>query len=164
MPDDIGKLSTEDIIKLYPKILKVLKKRDVIRSNNLVGEIGEYLAVSHYNENPKFPNLIRAGVTTKNIDAISRDGERYSIKARVIRNTSGTTGAFNGLEPPGSRKNDVKKFEYAVIVIFDEDYDLKSIVEIDWDQFLKIKKWHKRVNAWTIPINASLMKMAKKVF
>ena len=68
------------------------------------------------------------------------------------------------MNPPGSRKNDVQKFEYAVTVIFDEDYDLKGIVEIDWDQFLKIKKWHKRVNAWTIPINASVMKMAKKIF
>ena len=160
MPDDIGKLSTEEIYKLYPKILRELKKRGVIRSNNLVGEIGEYLAVLHYNENPKFQNLIRADVTTKNIDAISRDGERYSIKST----SGGVTGVFWGLEPLTSEKKDGQKFEYVVIVIFDKDYSLESIIEIDWDQFLKIKKWHSRMNAWNIPINASLMKMAKKVF
>tara|TARA_Y100001949_G_scaffold87992_1_gene74381 strand:- start:49 stop:534 length:486 start_codon:yes stop_codon:yes gene_type:complete len=161
MPDDIGKLSTEEIYKLYPKILRELKKRGVIRSNNLVGEIGEYLAVSHYTENPKFPNLIRADVTTKNIDAISRDGERYSIK--TVTGTS--TGTFWGLQPPSSEKKDEKKFEYVVIVIFDkENLDVKNILEIDWDQFLEIKRWHSWMKAWNIPVNAKLMKMAKKVF
>ena len=160
MLDDIGKLSTEDIIGLYPKILKELKKRGVIHAKNFIGEVGEYLAIEHYNKNPNLPKLQRAPVSAKNIDAISRDGERYSIKST----SGGVTGVFWGLEPLTSEKKDGQKFEYVVIVIFDKDYSLESIIEIDWDQFLKIKKWHSRMNAWNIPINASLMKMAKKVF
>ena len=159
MSVDIEKLSTEEIIKLYPKILKELKNRNVIQSKNLIGEIGEFLAISYYNKNPNLPNLKRADASTKNIDAISRDGERYSIKST----STSLTGTFWGLEPPGSEKNDKQKFEYVVIVRFDNDYALESIVEINWDQFLEIKRWHSRMNAWNIPVNASLMKMAKKI-
>ena len=159
MPVDIEKLSTEEIIKLYPKILKELKNRKVIQSKNLIGEIGEFLAISHYNKDPTLPNLKRADVSTKNIDAISRDGERYSIKST----STSLTGTFWGLEPPGSEKNDKQKFEYVVIVCFDNDYALESIVEINWNQFLEMKRWHSRMNAWNIPVNASLIQIARKI-
>ena len=157
---DLEKLSTDEIIQLYPKILKELKKRDVIQSKNLIGEIGEYLAIEHYNKNPNLPNLKRADASTKNIDAISRDGERYSIKST----STGLTGTFWGLEPPDSENKDKQKFEYVVIVCFDDIYSLEHIVEINWDQFIKIKRWHSRMNAWNIPVNAELMKIAKKIF
>ena len=159
MPVDIEKLSTEEIIKLYPKILKELKNRKVIQSKNLIGEIGEFLAISYYNKNPNLPNLKRADASTKNIDAISRDGERYSIKST----STGLTGTFWGLEPLGSEKKDKQRFEYVVIVRFDNDYALESIVEINWNQFLEIKRWHSRMNAWNVPVNVSLTQMARKI-
>ena len=159
MSEDLEKLSTDEIINLYPKILKELRKRDVIQSKNLIGEIGEYLAIQHYTKNPNFPNLKRADASTKNIDAISRDGERYSIKST----SSGSTGTFWGLEPPDSEKKDSQKFEYVVVVCFDGDYSLEHILEINWEQFMKIKRWHSRMNAWNIPVNTDLMKMAKKI-
>ena len=46
---DISKLSTDEIISLYPKILKELKSREIITTNNLIGELGEYLAIQNYN-------------------------------------------------------------------------------------------------------------------
>ena len=159
MSVDIEKLSTEEIIKLYPKILKVLKKRGVIRTKNFIGDIGEFLAISHYNKDPTLPNLKRADVSTKNIDAISRDGERYSIKST----STSLTGTFWGLEPPGSEKKDKQRFEYVVIVRFDNDYALDSILEINWNQFLEIKRWHSRMNAWNVPVNVSLTQMARKI-
>ncbi len=152
---DIEKLSTLEVFELYPKILKELKKRGVIEGKKLIGDYGEYLAREYYKKNPNFPNLGKAPTGTKNIDAVSRDGERYSIKT-----TSGTiTSVFHSL-------NDLneKKFEYVVIVILDDGYVLKNVLEIDWEQFLKIKKWKLPEKAWNIPVNASLMKMAKKVF
>ena len=159
MSVDIEKLSTEEIIKLYPKILKVLKNRKVIQSKNLIGEIGEFLAISYYNKNPNLPNLKRADASTKNIDAISRDGERYSIKST----STSLTGTFWGLEPPDSEKKDKQKFEYVVIVRFDNDYALDSILEINWNQFLEMKRWHSRMNAWNIPVNVSLIQIARKI-
>ena len=160
MAVNLKKLSTEEIIELYPKIISELKNRDVIQSKNLIGEIGEFMAISHYNKTPNLPNLKRTDPSTKNMDAISRDGERYTIKST----STTSTGSFWGLHPKDSEKKDSQKFEFVIIVIFDEIYNLKNIVEINWEQFLKLKRWHSRMNSWNLPITAALMKVAKKVF
>ena len=58
---NLESFSNTQLIEVYPKIIKLLKQRDVIRSKNFIGEIGEYLAVSHYNGTPnkwmEIPNL-----------------------------------------------------------------------------------------------------------
>jgi len=43
---DISNLSTEEIINLYPNILKELKSREVITTNNLIGELVIYQSES----------------------------------------------------------------------------------------------------------------------
>ena len=48
------------------------------------------------------PNLSPAPVGAENIDAISRKGDRYSIKST----SNNTTGVFYGLEEPESDKGD----------------------------------------------------------
>ena len=161
MPVDIENLSTEDIINLYPEILKELKKRKIIETNNLVGEIGQFLSREHYNKNTKLPNLDPAPVGTKHIDAISRKGERYSIKSA----SSGVTGNFFGLEPPESKKKQQQLFEYVVIVTLGKNYDpfLENIYEINWDQFLKVRKWHQYMGVYNVPVNATLKEIAKKI-
>ena len=45
---DLKKFSDEEVISLYPKILKELKSRDIIRTNNLVGDLGEYWTRKKY--------------------------------------------------------------------------------------------------------------------
>ena len=86
MTVDIEKLSTEEIIQLYPKILKELKKRGVIRTKNFIGDIGEFLAIEGYNKNPNVPNLERADAGTEGYDAISQDGTRYQIQDENLIN------------------------------------------------------------------------------
>ena len=71
---------TKEIIQLYSMAIKELKRRKVIRTNNVVGELDEYLAIEIYNSTPGLPKLSPAPVGTENIDAISRKGDRYSIK------------------------------------------------------------------------------------
>lgn len=159
MSIDLKKMSTEEIIGLYPQIIKELKSRDVIQSKNLVGEIGEFLAISHYNKTPNLPNLTRAETGTKNMDAISREGKRYAIKSTSRK----TTGAFWGLNPIGSQETDFQIFEYVIIVIFDDYYKLSKILEITWEQFLKLKRWHSRMDTWNLSINAELIDIAKKI-
>lgn len=39
---------TKEIIQLYSMAIKELKRRKVIRTNNVVGELGEYLAIEIY--------------------------------------------------------------------------------------------------------------------
>lgn len=154
---NIENLSTKELLSLYSDILKQLKVRDVIRSKNLLGDLGEYLAIEFYCNTPKLPKLQSAPIGTKNIDAISVKGERYSIKS-----TSGRlTGVFRDLNNPESNQIDDKKFEYVIIVIFNDDFELAKILEISWDQFLKFKRWHPTVKAWNIPITKALIKDSK---
>jgi hypothetical protein len=150
---DISNLKNEELIDTYSGVIKELKKRKIIRTKNVVGELGEFLSVEYYNKTPGLPKLQTAPVGTQNIDAISRTGERYSIKS-----TSGNvTGVFYGLEPKGSSVPDKQKFEYVIICQFDDDCQLKAIYQLDWINFLKHKKWHSRMNAWNITITKEVI-------
>ena len=146
----------QDVISFYPKILKELKKRNIIRTNNLVGDLGEYWTRKKYNDTPNLPKLQDAPKSTKNIDAISVKGERYAIKS-----TSGSsTGVFASLP----KDNEDKKFEFLVLVIFDKDYILQEIFELTWDQFLKYRKLKPPENKWNLPITNEVKLNAKIIF
>lgn len=132
---DISIVSDEKLISLYSEIIKELKIRKIIRTKNVLGDLAEFLAIKFYCDTAGLPNLQAAPVGTQNIDAISRTGERYSIKAT----TGSVTGVFTGLQPKGSNEPDKQKFEYVIICKFDDDYKLKAIYELDWKMFLKHK-------------------------
>lgn len=141
------------MIKKYSEIISLLKERGVIRSKNLLGDLGEYLAIEHFNKTPGLSNLQAAPTGTQNIDAISREGDRYSIKS-----TSGNlTGVFYGLESPDSTRTDKQKFEYVLLVSFNADYELKRIIRLNWNQFLSFKKWHKTMRAYNLSITKKLI-------
>jgi len=148
------------LINLYGDLLKELKRRQIIRTKNVVGEIGEYLAINHYSQTRGLPKLVEAPISTNNIDAISDRGERYTIKTI----TGNTTGVFYGLPALNDDAVIRQMFEYVVIVILDEFYDLKMIVELTWEQFLKYKKWHSRMSAWNITINRDLINNANIIY
>ena len=79
--ENLQEKNTKEMIQLYSMAIKELKRRKVIRTNNVVGGLGEYLAIEIYNSTPNMPNLAPALVGTENINAISRKGDRYSIKS-----------------------------------------------------------------------------------
>ncbi len=150
---DLSKLKDREIIALYSDLIAELKSRGIIRTKNLLGDLGEYLAIEYYNNTPGLANLLAAPAGTQNIDAISRKGERYSIKS-----TSGNlTGVFHGLNDPDSLEPESQKFEFVIIVLFDDNFKLKKILEITWDLFLKHKRWHKTMRAWNLSITQKLM-------
>lgn len=155
-----AKLNDLELIGAYGKWLMELKKRGLIRTNNVVGELGESLAVKIYRETLKLPRLQAAPVGTQNIDAISTEGKRYSIKST----TGKVTGVFYGLNEPGSVEVEPVKFEFVIIVIFSRDYELKAIYEIDWPTFLKHRKWHSRMRAWNLSVNKALVADATMIF
>ena len=157
---EINSLTAEQLIETYSDIINQLKERGVIRTKNLIGDLGEYLAIEHFNKLPNKSNLKAAPPGTKNIDAISRNGERYSIKST----TGNITGVFYGLEDPGSEKKDTQKFEYVLVVMFSDDFKLNKIIELDWDLFLKHKRWHGSIKAWNLSITKALLSEAEIVY
>ena len=157
---DLTMLNTAEIVSLYCQVIKELKVRGVIRTNNVIGDLGEYLAVEYYNNTAGLPTLSAAPIGTENIDAISRKGDRYSIKS-----TSGNvTGVFYGLEPKGSTIRDKQKFEYIIICKFNSDYELEEILEMDWETFLRHKRWHSRMNAWNLSLTREVCSDCKVIF
>lgn len=157
---DLTALKTSELVSMYSSVIKELKSRNVIRTNNVIGDLGEYLAIEHYNNTAGLPTLAAAPISTENIDAISRKGDRYSIKS-----TSGkVTGVFYGLEPKGSTKSDKQKFEYVIICKFNNDYELEEILEMDWETFLKHKRWHSRMNAWNLSLTSEVCNDCKVIF
>ena len=146
---DVSTLKNEELINTYSLVIKELKKRDIIRTKNVLGDLGEYLAIEYYCKTPGLPNLQVAPIGTQNIDAISRAGDRYSIKST----TGNLTGIFTGLQPKGSTVPDKPKFEYVIICQFDNDFQLKTIYQLDWDAFIKHKKWHSTLKAWNINLS-----------
>lgn len=157
---DINELKTEEIIRLYSETIKELKHRNIIRTNNVIGDLGEYLAISYYNNTAGLPNLSPAPVGTENIDAISRKGDRYSIKST----TGHVTGVFYGLEPKGSEKEDQQKFEFVILCKFTENCELELILEMDWKTFKKNKRWHNRMQAWNLSLTKELQKQCKIIY
>lgn len=157
---DIKRTSNEELIASYSCIIKELKNRNIIRTKNVLGDIAEFLAINHYCKNPKLPNLQAAPVGTQNIDAISRAGERYSIKA-----TSGAvTGIFTGLQPKGSTESDNQKFEYVIVCKFDDDFHLKAIYEFTWESFIKHKRWHSTMKAWNLYLSKETLADANVIY
>lgn len=146
---DFAALDNGEVIRLYSRTIKELKNRKIIRTKNVLGDLAEFLAIEFYCKTTGLPNLQAAPIGTQNIDAISRNGDRYSIKAT----SNNTTGVFYGLHPKGGLESDKQKFEYVIICKFDDDCHLKAIYQMDWDAFIKHKRWHSRMKAWNLTLS-----------
>lgn len=149
---------SEELWLAYGEIQQELRKRELARTNNMVGERGEFLAIETYNSKSGLPKLQAAPEGTQNVDALSRKGERYSIK--TISEPGTTTGVFYGCGDDNINVSD-KKFEYVVIVQISKDYKLKRVLELTWEQFIKFRKWHSTMRAWNLSVTKSLLSEAK---
>lgn len=138
--------------QLYSTVLKELRTRNIIRTKNVTGDLGEYAVVDHYNRTPELPNLQLAPPSNPDYDAISTNGERYAIKSA----TGGSTGGFYGLPSPGSDEQPVQQFEYAIIVRFDAEHEVQ--------QFLFHKRWHSTTKAWNLPVSRKLALATRVVY
>ena len=154
---DLKKYTGEQLIGLYSEILQELKGRGIIRTRNLLGEFGEYIACETYNADSKLPNLKLNKTNEKDYDAKSDTGKRYSIKSVSIKRT----GMFAGLDLDKNNEPIKQVFDYVIICRFDEFFALKCIYELDWQMFLKHKHWSSVWNKWYLPINKALIADAK---
>lgn len=155
----LGELSDTELWYLFGKVKVLLMARGLVRTNNIIGERGEFAVVDIYNNTPGLPNLQKAPEGTQNVDALSRKGDRYSIK--TITFPGKTTGVFYGIEQ--TDLNLEKKFEYVVIVLLDNEMTPIHIYELDWDTFLKFKRWHSRMRAFNLSITSALIESSRVI-
>lgn len=158
---NLEKYSDEELVKLVShnsEIHNELKRRNILRTKNITGEIGEYFIVKLYNNTPKFPQLFLPPPGVKNIDVISRKGDRYSIK--TITSRKGTTGSF--WDPDSIEKNE-KKFEFLIICVLDDWNNLDLVLELTWADFFKFKRFNSRMNNYQINLTNKLVAAVKVI-
>ena len=151
---DLNKLDDDELVILRAKIETELNRRGISFS---VGEVGEKTAISFFNSKPGLPNLLQAPAGAKNVDALSRDGERYSIKTFMKAKKTGTVY-------PDEKDRDKQLFEYLVVVKLDTDYQLCTIYRYSWDEFIRMRAWDKRMNAWYLPLSKKNLNMAELIY
>lgn len=146
---ELQTLKDADLIRLRAALEIEMKRRKIAIS---VGQMAEELAVRFFNQTPGCPNLLPAPTGTSNVDALSRRGERYSIKGICNAKKTGTIY-------PDPEDRDKQLFEYILIVKITPEWQLKAIYEFDWKAFCECRSWDKRMNAWYV--GASIRTLAK---
>ena len=138
--DQLQALPDQEILLLRGRVHREMKRRNLPVS---VGGVAEKLAIEHFNTTPGCPNLQEAPTGTSNVDALSRKGERYSIKAIQQGRKTGTIY-------PDRENKDKQLFEFLLVVRMNDDWGLEAIYEFDWALFTKLRSWDIRMNAWYI--------------
>jgi hypothetical protein len=153
---EIKKLSDKEIVEAYSLILQELTNRKIIRTKNLVGDLGEFLVLDTYNSSSVLPNLIIAKTNTKAFDAYCPiTNERYTIKAISTKRTSSFRDISNEISD--------MKFDHLIIVKFDDNYQLEHIYQFTWEVFTEHKKWSNTTKSWYLILNSDLIKNGKVV-
>ncbi len=146
-----------ELISMYSNIVTELHRREIIRTRNIVGDLGERFVVDLYTRSPTLENLSLATPGAECIDAIGESGNRYAIKSI----TSNLTGVFYGLPQKDSDESPNRLFDYLVVVLFSKSYQVKAVYEFTWEKFIAHKRWHSRMKAWNILLNKTVVKDAE---
>jgi hypothetical protein len=147
-------MSNDELVLLRAGLDAEMKKRKIAFT---VGGVGERLSIEYFRKTAGLPKLQLAPQGTKNVDALSRNGDRYSIKARCNAKKTGTIY-------PDSQNRDKQLFEYLLLVKLAEDWSLESIHQLPWDEFVRFRSWDKRMSAWYIGISSRTLGAATLIF
>lgn len=147
-------ISDEDLLLLRARLDAEMRKRRLAFS---VGDVGEQLAIEYFRKTPGLPKLQLAPRGTKNMDAVSRNGERYSIKTICKGKKTGTIY-------PNREDKRTQLFEHLLIVRLSEDWTLSAIYQISWRQFVKIRLWDKQMNAWYVGCSEKTLGLATLIY
>jgi len=151
---DLNKLADNELVILRANVEAELNRRGISFS---VGEVGEKLVISFFNSKPGLPNLLQGPRGAKNVDALSREGDRYSIKTFMKAKKTGTVY-------PDKKDKDKQLFEYILVVKLNANYQLSAIYRYSWKEFVKIRAWDKRMNAWYLPLSKRNLNTAEAIF
>jgi len=150
----LGAMSNDDLVLLRAGLDAEMRKRNIAFS---VGGVGERLVIEHFRKTSRLPKLQAAPRGTKNVDALSRNGDRYSIKTTCNAKKTGT------IYPDAGDPNK-QLFEYILIVKLAEDWSLESIHQLTWKQFVKARSWDKRMTAWYVAYTKRALALGTEIF
>jgi hypothetical protein len=160
MRHNLHTLNNEDLIAAYGDLIALFKRRNITRTKNIVGDIGEFLTIAYYNSHAQLPQLTPAPANTTNFDATDAEGNRYSIKSTTVNRT----GAFHLGEEIDINASTVGHFDFALVTILSESYQIKTIKCFTWQQFLAEKKWSTRQKAWFLPLTKESVGRARTIY
>ena len=160
MPHNLDTLTNEELLAVYGDLIKLFKERKIIRTKNIVGDIGEFIVLGHYNSTPGLPSLSPAPANTENYDATDKDGKRYSIKSTTV-NRSGCFHFEDNLE---LKSDEPSYFDFALVAVLSNEYRLKLLKCFTWEQFIENKRWSKRQKAWFLPLTKKVLAASTNVF
>lgn len=143
-------LEDNELVRLRAALDVEMKSRKLAIT---VGQMAEQLAIQFFNATSGHPKLQPAPVGTANVDALSRKGDRYSIKGILNAKKTGTIY-------PDSEDPKKQLFEFILIVKMDRDWSLQAIYEMDWKTFCECRSWDKRMNAWYVAASAKALSRA----
>lgn len=151
---DVSRLDDDQLLGLRAVIDTEARRRGL--SFN-VGEIGEKLVIQLFNSRPDLPVLLGAQRGTKSIDALSRAGNRYSIKTLQRAKKTGTIY-------PDPKDPDKQLFEFLLIVLMNENLELERVIELDWTQFCAVRKWDITMRAWYVARSKRALEHGRQIY
>jgi len=155
----MGTKTDQALIDDYSRALKALRDAGIIRTKNVVGELGERFAEITYSERDDLPRMTLEPTNQQDIDARDNEGRGYSIKT-VTETSAKRTGAIH-LEQ--AHQQDDQRFDILIVVILSDSMELLSLYSFTWEQFWRLKRWSRTQKAWFLNLTKSNLSVGTKI-
>lgn len=164
VPLDLTHVSTapditdDEVVRAFATILTAMRARGIIRTKNVVGDLGERYAIQTYAQYGPRGALSLQPTNSTDVDAVDATCSRYAIKA--VSPGSNRTSTFHFGE---NRAECDAVFDYVVVVMLNDHFQLASVIEFSWVQFWQHKAWSKRQHAWFLPLTQKVLRVGRAI-
>jgi hypothetical protein len=152
-------ISDEEIITAFATLMAAMRQRRIIRTKNVVGDLGERYAELIYRTHSQRGPITLVDTNSMDVDAKDSTGALYSIKTASPSTTR--TGAFH-LEK--DHRDDNKAFDYLIVVRVNDLLQPAGVFEFTWNSFWNAKQWNIREKAWFLPLSQKALSQGKCLF
>lgn len=142
---ELSKLTPKQLLQYHSSIIKELRRRDIVRTNNNpLGDYSEWLVAQTL-------KLTLAANSKQSFDAISDTGERVQVKScRMTENNK--TGRLSTI-----RHYEQEGFDYLVALLFDEDYSLLGAYKLSHALVGEYARYQPSVNGINLWMKGAIM-------
>ena len=65
---------------------------------------------------------------------------------------------------PDDKDPEKQLFEYLAVVRIGASYELEAIYRFSWKEFVRVRAWDKRMNAWYVALSQKNLALAEIIF